>query len=302
VVTVDQLRAAAVCPRFAERCVQRREWQRPARGVYVLHNRALTPWELALVATAYVGGRGLVTGLIPLHLLRLPWLPDVATAHVLVPEHVRCSSSGRVRVSRVTHWGAVDAWSMSGVRLASAERAVVDAARAAPSLREVRGIVLGAVRQRKAEVAQLRTVLDGGRRNGSALVRRALVDAERGCASPPEGELVDDLVGLGVPFLVNPEFWIDGVLLGSPDVWIVGTAVTGEVESVERHGEDEQQTATYDRHERFVAAGFEPVHPSVPRIRRPGVEAASYLLARARACPKPVPAGLVVKPRGPELH
>jgi hypothetical protein len=180
------------------------------------------------------------------------------------------------------------------------ERAVVDAARRAGSRRDARGIVLGAVADRRASVAGLDAVLAACRRNGSALARRAIRDAERGCASPPEAELVDALLPLRRPFLVNPELWCDGVKLGSPDVWLLGGAVGGEVESVERHEGDEQAESTYDRHERFAAEGVELVHLSVARIRRDPRAAAAHYLARASAGPRP-PRGLVVLPRGPVL-
>jgi hypothetical protein len=180
------------------------------------------------------------------------------------------------------------------------ERAVVDAAHRSRSLRAARGIVLGAVSDKHATPDELDGILATCRRNGSAFARRAILDARRGCASPPEAELVDELIPLGVPFLVNPEIWVDGVKLGSPDVWALGTAVGGEVESAERHEGAQQAESTYDRHERFRGGGVDLVHLSVRRVRTNAAEAARYYLERAVAGP-PVPRGLVVVPRGPVL-
>ena len=301
VVTVAQLRAAGVSVRCAERAVARGEWQRPARATYVTHAGELEPMELARVAAAYAGQPCLVTGLVALHLLGLRWLPPLTEAHALVPHQVRRPSSGMVQVTRTTGFEVLASWRAGGVAMAWPERAVVDASRACRSLREVRGIVLGAVADGCASAEGLREVLDAGRRNGSGVTRRVIGDAVRGCASPPEAELVDALVGSGRPFLVNPEVWLEGRLLGRPDVWMVGTAVGGEVDSVERHGSAMGVTATYDRHERFATAGLELVHLSVARIRGDAGEAAAHLLRRSREAARPVPAGLVVRPLGPVL-
>lgn len=302
VVTVAELTKAEVSPRFAQRMVARGRWQRVARGTYVTHTRPLTNLELARAAAAYVDGRCIVTGLLVLDLHNARWLPTWRNVHVLVPEDVRRPSSLRVRVSRSKAFDAIDTWTMGELRFASTPQAVIDAARCTRTLRDVRGIVLAAVADKLATAAELSTILDAGQRNGSALTRRAIGDATRGCASPPEAELVDAMIGRGMPFLVNPEIWLDGVRLGFADVWLVGTAVGGEVESDERHGDEEGRTATYDRHERFADGGLELVHLSVARIRRNVVAAAVHLLGRAASSVAPVPAGLVVVPHGPVLR
>jgi hypothetical protein len=113
---------------------------------------------------------------------------------------------------------------------------------------------------------------------------------------------VDTLVGCGRPFYVNPQLLLHGRALGSPDVWFLGTGVGGEVESVERHGSDDDTETTYDRHERMTAPGLELVHLSVRRIRRDVDEAARHLLDRVAARDEPEPPGLVVVPRGPLLR
>jgi hypothetical protein len=218
---------------------------------------------------------------------------------MLVLDYMRLTGSEHLRVTRAQDHARLQTWARHDVRLAPIERAVVDAARWLPDLRDVRGVVLGAVAERWVTPAELAAVLSGGRRNGSGLTRRAVQDAERGCASPPEAELVDALVGRGVPFYVNPELWLGGVLLGRPDVWLVGRGVGGEVESREWHESRGRAESTYDRHERFAAAGVALVHLSVRRIRYDVREAASYLLSRA---PLPERSQLRVVPRGPLLR
>ena len=298
-VCATELRAAGVTLDVADREVRAGRWQRVARGVYVLHDRPLGPADLARAGHAYARAPCVVTGLVAVHLLGLRWLPVAERVHVLVDDLLRRPSSGLVDVRRAAVLSEVPSWSRSGVRVAAPERAVVDAALACRQLRDVRGVVLGAVEDRWASFADLAVMLAQRRRNGSALVRRALVDAERGCASPPEAELVDALVGCRRPFLVNPDVWRDGRYLGRPDVWLLGTDVGGEVDSVERHGSAEDTESTYDRHERFQTAGLQLVHLSVRRIRGDPGDAAAHLLARGVG--RVAPSGLVVRPRGPVL-
>ncbi len=198
----------------------------------------------------------------------------------------------------------LETWTRDGHRLAPVARAVVDGARGL-SLRDARGVVLGAVADRWADADDLRAHLDATQRNGSGLVRRAVVDAARGCASPPEAEVVDRLLGCGLPFYVNPELRLDGRRLGLPDIWFLGLGLGGEVESQERHGEDEQVESTYDRHERMTSCGIGLVHLSVRRIRRDPGAAAEHLVRQAVArkwSGAGEPAGLVVVPRGPLLR
>ena len=299
-LTVPVLARLGISRDAAERAVRAGSWRAPVRGGYVPYARPSTLVELAMQGATYVAQPCVLTGLIPLHLLGFRWLPDVTEAHLLVDDRVRRESQGPFVVQRTMCFDALESWPGAGRRFASVERAVVDAARRAGSLQDARGIVLGAVADRKAAVVALETVLGSCRRNGSALARRAIRDAARGCASPPEAELVDALLPLRRPFLVNPELWLDDVQLGSPDVWLLGSSVGGEVESAERHEGDAQTESTYDRHERFADAGVELVHLSVARIRRDAREAAAYYVARASAGPKPPP-GLVVVPRGPIL-
>src|SRR4051794_19093698 len=298
VLTSQALRELRVWNGVAERQVRNGTWQRGARGVLLTSDRQPNARDLVDIARAHAGPEFVVTGLLVLAELGLPWLPEVAAAHVLVPPEVRRRGGKLVRVTRTSGYGDLMTWQRYDALLATPDRAVIDAARAQSTLRDVRGIVLGAVNRQAVATNALSTLLDAGQRNGSALTRRAIRDAERGCASPPEAELVDALIGKGVPFYVNPQLWLGPVLLGSPDVWLVGRGVGGEVESVEWHGDDDRAESTYDRHERITAPGLELVHLSVRRVRRDVEEAARHLLAVE---PVTEPTGLRVVPRGPLL-
>src|SRR3954447_4119945 len=308
VVTRADLDDADLNPDLAGRLVQRGLWQRLASGIYLPSSSPAAEDDLVAAAKAHVGKTFIVTGSIPLHALGLRWVPNHRGIHVLVPRGNQTQSSGCIHVTGVTGFDEIQTWVRHGVRYADPARAVIDTARRTDSLRDVGGVVLGAVADNWASPAELRLILESGQRNGSARTRRAILDAERGCASPPEAELVDALIGCRLPFYVNPEPWLDGVLLGSTDVWLVGLGIGGEVESVERHESDDDQTdSTYDRHERITTPGIELVHLSVKRVRRDVLEASGPLLARARPradlpAATREPAGLVVVPRGPLLR
>lgn len=304
-VTTAQLRAAGCSPAIAERQVRRGAWQRPARGVYVPHPEALTGLELGRAAAALAGARVVVSGAVALQELGARWVPPTDRVLALVDPRLRTPSSGRVELRRTSRLEELETWTRDGVELAPPARAVVDGARGAESLRDARGVVLGAVADGWAHVDELRAHLEQTQRNGSGLTRRAVLDAERGCASPPEAELVDALLGCGLPFYVNPELRLHGRLLGIPDVWLLGLGTGGEVESVERHGHELDVESTYDRHERMTGCGIELVHLSVRRIRYDPGAAADHLLRRAvarRWSATREPAGLVVVPRGPLLR
>jgi hypothetical protein len=301
VLTLDTLTAAGLCGRWAARQARRGCWQCLARGVYVIHDGPMSDLTYGHAAAAYAGDTGVVTGLVPLRMLGLRWLPRIEMVEALVPDQVRRPDSKQVRLTRTTGLEKLMTWNRGGLCLAPADRAIIDASRGLSDLREIRGVLLGGVADGHASVEDLRCILDAGQRNGSALTRRAIGDAERGCASPPEAELVDGLIGCGEPFLVNPEVWYGDILVGQPDVHFLGRAGTGEVESVERHGSLEDRESTYDRHERWVGYGCEPTHLSVRRIRADIREAVGHLLAQVRDS-GPWPSALRVVPRGPVLR
>jgi len=306
IVTTADLVAADLDPAVAARQVRAGNWQRPARGVYATCHRELSGLDLGRVARRLTESRVVLSGLVVLRELGLRWLPESDLLLGLVGPEVRTPSSGRIVLRRTKELATLQTWQRGGLELAPPDRAVVDAARQASTLRDVRGIVLGAVADNWAAVEDLERVLATTQRNCSGLTRRAIEDARRGAASPPEAELVDELTGRGVPFYVNPQLLLDGRLLGSPDVYLPGLGLGGEVESRERHEDDDGDVeSTYDRHERITSRGIELVHLSVRRIRADVSEAATHLLSRVperRRLRQPEPPALVVVPRGPLLR
>ena len=116
---------------------------------------------------------------------------------------------------------------------------------------------------------------------------------------------MDELLRRRVAIWVNPELHVDGVVVGSPDVYVRGAGVGGELDSDERHGPRELLDMTLRRDRRFTRAGLLLEHVIPRRFRSDPAGYVYLLLATApdrRAGPGPAePSGLPVVPRGPLL-
>lgn len=254
------------------------------------------------------GPHALLTGLLPAAELRLRWVPPPDRVQLLVPAHARRTAEG-VQVRRTAAYDVLAAasWQWHGIPVAPPARIVLDAALGLLTLRDVRGVVLGAVADRITTVDQQLELLGSEPRNGTALVRRGLRDARVGAASPPEAEVVDALRGCRVPFLVNPDLWIDGRFLARPDGYFPGLGAGWEVDSRERHDGDVQFDETMARHTVLAGAGLAMAHLTPRRLRGDPQAAAGAILevARARRVLPPSlrePPGLTVVARGPLLR
>lgn len=196
-----------------------------------------------------------------------------------------------------------------GRQVATVARAVADASRWTPSLRDVRALLLAALGDRRLTAAAAEEELQSGARRAGARGQRALQDWHRGARSAPEAEAADALLVLpdaaGLPpFLLNPELALDGVPLGSPDGWIPAAALGWEMDSVEFHGDAESLDATLQRHQRFDDAGLTLLHVSPSRFRAAPAAWALDVAQRAGArvlAGAARPSGLTVVPRGPVL-
>ena len=286
VVTAAGLRLAGADPDAVKRALATR-WQTPVRGVYSPHRRPLSDEELAHVAVAHAGAGSVLTGLAAARALRLRWVPDLSTVMVLVePERRRASSEGLVLVRRCAGLPTMPTSRWCGLPVAPVAQVVADACRQIVShrraghdpahgqawldevyLREARGVVLGAVADQRCTVEELRAVIEAGAMRDSAVLRRVCRDAARGAASPPEAELVDGLVGLGVPFWCNVEVRDDAGPVAVLDVYLVGTGVGAEMDSRQEHGSEQQLDATLRRHRRVQMRGVELLHVTPTRYR-----------------------------------
>ena len=303
VLTRCQLRAAGVDDRVVDRECAAGRWQRLHRGVYLTSAAAPSERQLLLAALVSAGPGAAVTGVAGCRLWGLRDVPTSPYVDVLVPGEVRRASDTRVRVRRAS--GGLVVLRRHGLPVAKPARCVVDAARALRSLRDVRALVLAAVADHACTPGELAQLLDSGGTRGAALPRRAVGDALRGAASAPEAEAADLLLVAArrrrLPaFLLNPELWLNGRLLGRPDIWIPGHGTGGEIDSRRHHESVDDLDHTLERHERFTAAGLRLLHVTPARLRATPQEWVMRMVTAAREA-GPEPSGLVVVPRGPLL-
>lgn len=328
VVTAAQLRMAGADPDTVRQAIER-HWQAPAHGIYVPHRQGLTDVELAHVAAAHAGPEAVVSGLLAARTLGMRWLPeDVPGALVLVPPHVRrVSSKGLILVRRCDALSSGSTQPWNGLRRALPAQVVVDSCRQLLAvrragvaskwvqerggwfeercLREVRGIVLGAIADRLCSVIDIESLVETGPIRDSALLRRACRDARRGAASPPEAELVDNLLEHGIPFACNVEVWVGEELIAVLDVLLVGTGVGAEMDSKEAHEREDLLDATLRRHARLERLGFALRHVTPTRYRDDPAAFHEELFAAARerlSVGMGDPPGLHLVPRGPVLR
>ncbi len=313
VVTAQELEAAGADLRVVTRLVSSGRWTRLWRGTYLTSPDAASPLMRAHAAIKHVSARhrdaapapaAVVSGLAGARAIGLRWVPEGERVQVLVGPEVHRSSHEHVLVRRTADVASIRAWDWEGVPIADPARLVVDGARECQSLRDVRGLVLGSIADGRTTPQDLLVLLDGGAVAGTAHTRRAVLDAQRGAASPPEAEFVDELVGSGLPFYVNPDVRVDGRFVGRFDAYLVGTGVGAEMDSKERHGHADALDATLLRHERVSRHGLELLHVTPARFRADPQAFITDLrraVARRRAAGRGEPAGLQVIPRGPLL-
>ncbi len=295
VMTTQTLGAAGADRLLRKRIVRAGHLVPVLRGIYALDEPG--PRERVHAAVERGGPGAIVTGLWAARWLGLRWVPPSDRPQVLIPAERRRTSSSKVLIRRAHDHHNVVTWTHDDLRVAHAARAVVDGCRELARLNDVRGLVLGAVADRWCTAEELSDLLSRGAVGGTAHARRAVLDAERGAASPPEAELIDTLLRRRVSFVANPALWVDGQLVGRPDVYLLGTGVGGELDSKERHAEAELLDATLQRHGRFAHAGLWLEHVTPARFRRDPDAYVDLLLARAAVHREP--AGLRVVHVGP---
>lgn len=275
-------------------------WQQLAPRTWAV-NDDVDDVQLLQAIRLYAGEDAVPSGALACRRHRLRDVPG-STADALVSHGRTLLGGGRVRLHQTRR--LPDPVVRDGWGIAPLPRAVADASRWSSSLQAVRGLVLAAVADRRTTAEALRVELDDGPRRGSAHLARALTDADRGASSAPEAEAADialTLRGL-VAFLLNPEIWLDGVLLGRPDGYLPELGLGWELDSLRHHGSSDDLARTLERHQAFSRAGIELLHvvPAVMR-RDPGAWATA-LTARARArAGWTQPRGLAVVPAGPLL-
>lgn len=299
VITFRQVVDAGCDSELPTREVAAGRWQRPAFGLYFAFPGSPTLVQHAWAAQLMGGASSRISGPLACQLLGIADAPGRA-AVVLVEKDCQRRGTDDYLVRRTSLLPAVVP--RDGLRLVGPARAVVDAARCAQGLREVRALTCAALNGRHLTYDGL---LATASRPVSATLTRALRDWSDGARSAPEAEVADalrDQVRRGnmPPFLLNPALYEGKVLLGAVDVYVPGCALGAEVDSVRHHGSEAHLDATLTRHAVITRAGVELEHVTPTRFRRsPGAWAAMFATLAQQRRNLGDPMGLRIDPAGP---
>ena len=224
--TVGQLAASGVS-RSALRARLRREWGFVLPRLVSGTRRPLDDQQRLVGALLFAGEGAVITS----H-TAAAWHGVRAAAvdrsvRVAIPSNRAVKSHGFVLVTRTERPDGT-AWQRGPLVVASPARAVADSARYG-GVDRARAVVIEAVQKQLVSLPALRHELCAGPRTGSAVLRTALADAERGAWSVPEA----DLARLVADHPRLPEMWANPLLLMgdvrllTPDGWFddVGLAV-----------------------------------------------------------------------------
>ena len=230
-------------------------WQVVLPGVYLDRGGQLTDTQRAIAASLYAGAVVGITGAAALAWHGVPVKP-CEFVDVLVPLRNQKGSASFVRLRRTSVLPRA-CYQDGVVSYASADRAVVDAARQMKDLSDVRAVVAGAVQRGKVHVMQLAAELDRGPMRGSARLRIALAEVADGVRSTAEADLRKIIVESGLPApLYNARLYVAGQFLASPDAWWPDAGVAAEVDSKARHFAPADWEHTLARHDRMTAQGI----------------------------------------------
>ncbi|WP_375486051.1 hypothetical protein [uncultured Jatrophihabitans sp.] len=244
--------------------LETRRWHRVLPHTY-LTGHTLTWADRQDAALAFAGSDALLTSGAALADLGLRCVTRPDRMLVLVPPSCRVRPTGWVRVRRTTRMPSPAA--VPGPRRADLSRCVADLAAERQYLDDVRALVSEASRLGLCSLEQLRVELAEGPRRHSAHLRQALLDADRGAWSAPEGRAATILRRSAFPdFEQNVPIRLpDGRTLIVDFLWRALRAVL-EIDSDEHHWNSPgDRDATTRRQSALMTAGFATIS------RRPGL-------------------------------
>ena len=285
----------------ALRAVRNGTWQELLPGAWLRGGSDITRGHRQLAALELLGPEALLTGPDACDEYGMRDVPRDERVFVLVPHRVQRRLGPHVCIRRTR--ALPTSYRMRGRRWAAPARAVIDAAYD-QDLRAARAVVSAAVADGWLGVDDLRVAIGAAPRRGSAVLRRVLGDVAAGARWAPEAEAADVLTaavraGRLPPFLLNPDLLVRGKPVLTPDLWLLGTGVGGELDSRRHHGSQDTLDATLARHARAERLGIALVHRSPSRFRADPEAFVDELAARVAECPEPPE--LVVVPHGPVL-
>jgi hypothetical protein len=312
VVTRAALIAAGVDHKLPSIEVAARRWSVMAPGVYLTRPGPPSPRQLAHAAVLHAGPGCAVTGVVGCLLLQVAGLTSAARVTVLVPHDSKVVSTPRIKVQRsrapVETTRIPQGLGMQPLPVAALDVCVADAIRSCGDLGDARRTAVVCLRDRRLDWSRVER--HAHRRGpGAGHLRQVVQDVADGVRSPAEGFLHDTVLRLArrrrfPPYLLNPDVHLNGVLLGSPDLYVPGLGLGHEQDSREWHGEEHLLDATLLRHDLWRKAGLALDHVTPARFRDE-TDACLATLREAveerRQLAVPEPPGLVVLGRGPLL-
>ncbi|MDP9181201.1 MAG: hypothetical protein M3P04_00310 [Actinomycetota bacterium] len=270
VVTLDDVIGVGLDPALPRREAAAGRWQRLLPQIYLPGTAAPTERQRIHAAALYAGPEAVITGRAGCALRGVKAIALAsADVTVLLPHRVRRVSAEFVRLVRVRdmpEWQVLRREGSADLRVAPIDRCVADAIRGATDLAEARAVAASALRERDVPwdaVAGQASRPGPGAGHGTRAVR----DIADGVRSPAEGDLHDVLLpaarrGQLPSYLLNPDVYMNGVLLGSPDAWFVGLGLGDEQDSREWHGSEDALDATLTRHRKTFCVSLPGVGTS----------------------------------------
>lgn len=311
VVTQAALVAAGYHHTLAHDAAVSGRWKRLLPGIYLTEPGPGTLRQRCHAALLHAGPQGAITGRAGCALRGFATAGDDVEVTVVVPAsvtRVRAEFCHLVRARKMPDYQLLRRNGLADLRVVRLERCLIDAVRRTSDPSEALAVAL---RVRAFAGVEWSEVEAAARRPGPgaghlASVVRHIADGVR---SPAEADLHDLLLpagrrGMVPPYLLNPDLFLDGVLIGSPDAWFPGLGLGDEVDSRQWHGSEDALDGTLLRHERFDGHGLHLCHVTPSRLRadsRGHLTTLREQLARRRALAVPEPPGLVVLARGPLL-
>jgi hypothetical protein len=269
-----------------------RGWQRLTRGILLTVPGEPTRADWINVGLELAAPTGAISGWDALRIIGLGALEPPSSQVLVVAKEGDNRLVGRVRI-RPTRRPLLT-WMLPGdhpdhpycevVRVA---RAVADTALLYRHFRPVRALVTSAIQRRFCSVEELVAELEGGPRNDSGFLRRALADVRGGAKSIAEAEAIDVLRRSPLPeFEANvPIVTASGKLIAEADcLWRELRAVL-EIDSREFHFYEEGWDRTRKKHSRLGRHGLAVIHHSPAEVRSDSVlfakQVEQWLRARA---------------------
>lgn len=268
VVTRQQALASGLSPGFIRHALRRDgPWRRIVYGVYATFTGPIQDRHRIQAALLRAGPLAAVTGIAACLAYGLKYVPDGPRIELLVPQHVDHAPIAIATIRRTRHMPEVR--DIRGIPCAAPERAALDAARHAQTLRNARAVVCEVVQ--RGLITTDRLLAEHARMDprGLALVDQAVADVRAGVRSAPEAELRE----LVTSSTLLPEVRWNQPLPDPrasdiiPDGCIPEVKLVLEVEGVEWHQIGDGPARTDARRARLASLGWRVYPVSPHRIR-----------------------------------